>query len=124
MRWKKFVGLTLVMVWLGLAPLGAGQDLFIKNGTLLTITKGIIHGGDILIIDGKIKQIGRNLTPPQGIRIINATGKYVMPGIIDSHTHVALSGTNEASVAISSEVRMKDVINPEDTAIYTALTGE
>jgi len=123
MKWRKFVGLILAMVWLGLSPLGAGQDLFIKNGTLLTITQGIIHGGDILIIDGKIKEIGQNLTPPKGIRVIDATGKYVMPGIIDSHTHVALSGTNEASVAISSEVRMKDVINPEDPAIYTALTG-
>lgn len=120
---KKIVVLVIVFVGLLLTPMWAGQDLFIKNGTILTITKGVIHGGDILIIGGKIKQIGHNLTPPEGIPIIDATGLYVMPGIIDSHSHIALSGTNEGSVAISSEVRMKDVINAEDTSIYTALTG-
>ncbi len=99
------------------------QDLFIKNGTILTLTRGIILNGDILIKNGIIEKIGENIQTPEGIAMIDATGKFVIPGIIDSHSHIALSGTNESGETISSEVKMEDVLNAEDTAIYTALTG-
>lgn len=99
------------------------QDLFIKNGTILTVTRGIILNGDILIKNGIIEKIGENIQTPEGIAMIDATGKFVIPGIIDSHSHIALSGTNESGETISSEVKMEDVLNAEDTAIYTALTG-
>ncbi|MFW6159617.1 MAG: amidohydrolase family protein, partial [Acidobacteriota bacterium] len=102
---------------------GEAQDLLIKNGILLTITQGIIQDGDILIIDGKIKKIGKALPVPEGVQVVDVSGKYVMPGIIDSHTHIALAGTNESSVAISSQVDMRDVLNAEDTSIFAALSG-
>lgn len=105
------------------AVFSLGQDLLIKNGRILTVTNGEIPSGDILIIGGIIRQIGENLIAPDGVKVIDASGKYVIPGIIDSHTHIALTGTNEGSVAISSEVKMRDVITAEDTSIYTALTG-
>jgi imidazolonepropionase-like amidohydrolase len=57
------------------------------------------------------------------VKVIDATGKYVIPGIIDSHSHIALSGTNESGETISSEVKMRDVLNAEDPSIYTAITG-
>lgn len=101
----------------------ASQNLLIKNGIILTVTKGTIPKGDILIIGGLIKQIGENIQGPPGIKIIDAAGKYIIPGIIDSHTHIALFGTNEGSEAIVPEVDMKEVINAEDPSIYTALTG-
>jgi len=99
------------------------QDLLIKNGSILTITNGTIPNGDIFILGGIIKKIGENITPPEGVKVIDASGKYVMPGIIDSHTHVALAGVNEMGETISCEVKMRDVINAEDQAIFTALSG-
>lgn len=117
------IGLIVCLSLLGLMNVSYGQDLLIKNGTLLTVTKGEIQNGDILIIDGLIKKIGRDIKAPEGIRIIDATGKFVIPGILDSHTHIALSGTNEGTNAITSEVNMRDVINADDTGILTALSG-
>ncbi len=99
------------------------QDLLIKNGTILTITQGKIPKGDILIMGGVIRRIADNIEPPPGVKVIDAIGKFVMPGIIDSHTHIALAGVNESGETISSEVKMMDVLNAEDPAIFTALTG-
>jgi imidazolonepropionase-like amidohydrolase len=99
------------------------QDLLIKNGTILTVTKGTIRNGDILVRNGLIEEIGQNIQAPENVPVVDATGKYVIPGLIDSHSHIALSGTNESAETISSEVKMRDVLHAEDTAIYTALTG-
>lgn len=119
----KFIGLVVCLGLLGLMNVSYGQDLLIKNGTILTVTKGEMSNGDILIIDGVIKNIGTDIQAPEGIRIVDASGKFIIPGIIDSHTHIALSGTNEGSLAITSEVDMRDVLNADDTGMLTALSG-
>lgn len=111
---------TLIAVIPGFS---AGGDLLIKNGTILTVTKGNLLKGDILIIGGVIKQIGENIQAPAGVRVIDVSGKYVIPGIIDSHTHIALSATNETGEAITPEVDMRQVIQAEDLSIFTALSG-
>lgn len=116
--------LLLVIMLAGSANwLLAAGNLLIKNATILPVTGPPITGGDVLVIDGIIKQIGRNLNAPPGTRIIEAQGKYLIPGIIDTHTHLALSGTNEGTEAITPEVNMAEVINPDDPAIFTALSG-
>lgn len=120
---NKFIGSIVCLSLLGLINVSYGQDLLIKNGTILTVTKGKISNGDILIMDGLIKQIGKDIQAPEGIQVVDATGKFIIPGIIDSHSHLALSGINEGSVAITSEVNMRDVINADDTGILTALSG-
>ncbi|MCR4395398.1 MAG: amidohydrolase, partial [Candidatus Saccharicenans sp.] len=101
----------------------AAGNLLIRNATILPVTGPPLSGGDVLIINGLIKQIGRNLSAPPGTRVIEAAGRYLIPGIIDTHTHLALSGTNEGTEAVTPEVNMADVINPDDTAIFTALSG-
>ena len=98
-------------------------DALIRNGTLLTVTKGTLENTDLLIRDGKIAAIGRNLTAPEGCRIIDATGLFVMPGIIDAHSHIALEAINEMSSPVTPEIRMRDALNPLDIAIYRALAG-
>ena len=98
-------------------------SVLIKNATILTVTKGNLENSDVLVKDGVIKQISKNISAPTGVQTIDATGKFLMPGIIDAHSHVALDVVNEASAPITSEVRMKDVVNPYEIGIYRALAG-
>ncbi len=102
---------------------GPNQTI-ITNGTVLTITDGTIEGGDVLIRDGKIVAIGTDLATPTGARVIDATGKFVMPGIIDAHSHMAIEGGgNEGASTITPNVRIADVIREDDISIYRALAG-
>lgn len=98
-------------------------NLLIRNGTILTVTKGTLEGSDVLITNGKIAKIGKNLTAPTGYQTIDASGRYVMPGIIDAHSHIAVDAVNEATSPITAEVQIRDVLNPLDISIYRALAG-
>ena len=123
---KPLLSCLLGFVLLAAAALPAsadGGDILIKNGTILTVTKGVIVKGDVLVMGGLIKQIGENISAPAGVRVVDATGRFVLPGIIDSHTHIALAGTNEGSEAITPEADVGTVINADDTSILTALSG-
>ena len=97
-------------------------DILIKNGTVLTITDGVKENTDILIRDGKIKQIGENLSAPN-VKEIDAGGKFVMPGIIDAHSHIALDVVNEATSPVTAEVWVGDGLDPYDVGVYRALAG-
>jgi len=105
------------------AALVAAPPIVIQNATILTVTKGTINNGSILIRDGKIAEVGEKIMVPQDAKVIDATGQYVMPGIIDCHSHIAADSINEGSVSVSSMVGIEDVLNPEDIAIYRALAG-
>jgi imidazolonepropionase-like amidohydrolase len=95
----------------------------IKNGTVLTVTKGTLENTDILIRDGKIVEIGKNIAAPPNVRTIDATDMYVMPGIIDAHSHIAIDAINEMTSPVTSEVFVGDAINPLRMEIYRALAG-
>src|SRR5580658_2206719 len=98
--------------------------IFIQNATVLTVTHGNIEHGSILIRDGKIAAVGADLKAPEGAAIIDATGQFVMPGIIDCHSHIAVDGSvNEAGPAVSSMANIADVLNPDDINIYRDLAG-
>jgi imidazolonepropionase-like amidohydrolase len=98
--------------------------MLIKNATILTVTKGTIEHGSILVRDGKIAEVGGNIATPSGATVIDATGMFVMPGIIDCHSHIAVEGgVNEGSVSDSSMANIADVLNPADPDIYRDLAG-
>ena len=101
----------------------ARGEVLIKNATVLTAARGTLTGTDILIRDGRISKIGKNLTAGSGAKVIDATGKYVTPGIIDAHSHSMLSAINEGSIAVSSMTRTRDMLDPSDITIYRALAG-
>ncbi|HEX9221789.1 MAG TPA: hypothetical protein VF860_00525, partial [Candidatus Acidoferrales bacterium] len=105
-------------------PPDAPPVIVIQNATLLTITHGTIEHGSILIRDGKIAAVGQSIKAPDGAQIIDAAGQYVMPGIIDCHSHIAVDGdVNEGSISVSSMANIADVLNPEDVDIYRDLAG-
>ena len=104
--------------------LHTGGDVLIKDATILTVTKGTIAKGSILVKGGKIKAVGASLTAPEGVTVINAAGMVAMPGIIDTHSHIAVQGgVNEGTLSIVPEVRVKDVVTGDDVMIYRALAG-
>ncbi len=99
------------------------QDLILKGGTILTRTQGTISNGTIVIQKGKITAFGQDITIPSGIKIIDISGKYVMPGIIDSHSHIAISDTNESTDPVTPQVWMKEALNPYSDSILKTLAG-
>jgi imidazolonepropionase-like amidohydrolase len=98
------------------------DDILIKNGTVITITDGVKENTDVLIRNGKISKIGEGLVA-DGIETIDAEGLYVMPGIIDAHSHIALDAVNEATNPVTAEVAVGDALDPYDINIYRALAG-
>jgi len=103
-------------------PAGPGTTL-IRNATVLTVTKGTLQNTDVLIQNGKIAQVGQNIAAPAGATVIDATGKFLMPGIIDPHTHLMSDAVNEGSLSVTSMVRIEDVLNPTAVNIYRELAG-
>jgi len=99
------------------------QDLLIRNATVWTNEKeGRLENTDVLVKGGKIAQVGKNLSAA-GALVIDGTGKYLTPGIIDEHSHIAAFSINEGAQSVTSEVRIADNLNPEDINIYRQLSG-
>jgi imidazolonepropionase-like amidohydrolase len=96
----------------------------IRNATILTITNGTIENGSVLIRGAKIAAIGRDLAAPANARVIDGTGKFVMPGIIDTHSHTGVEGSvNEISLPNSGMVRIADALTATDVSAYRQLAG-
>jgi imidazolonepropionase-like amidohydrolase len=107
----------------GEAP-AAQNDVVIRGGTILTITHGKIENGSIYIHNGKIAAVGKTVNAPASATVIDAAGKWVMPGIIDSHSHIALDDdVNEATNPVTPHMMMKDAFDYDDKGIYRALAG-
>ncbi len=108
----------------GSAKLPVAETILFKNATVWTSEKeGILQNADVLIENGKIKAVGKNLAAGNA-KVIDATGKHLSPGIVDEHSHIAVSGSvNEGTQAVTAEVRIGDVLNPEDISIYRQLAG-
>ncbi|HVH59496.1 MAG TPA: hypothetical protein VM709_04150, partial [Candidatus Sulfotelmatobacter sp.] len=104
-------------------PPDAPPVILIQNATVMTVSHGTIEHGSILIKDGKIAEVGQSIKAPAGAQVIDAAGQFVIPGIIDCHSHIAAEAINEGSVSVSSMVNMEEVLNPEDIDIYRDLAG-
>lgn len=109
----------------GFAAVPTRQNVLIKNATVWTSDQaGKLENTDVLVKDGQFSKIGQGLTAPSGYQVIDATGLHVTAGIIDEHSHIAIEmGVNEGSDAVTSEVKIGDVLNPDDINIYRGLAG-
>jgi imidazolonepropionase-like amidohydrolase len=117
----------------GRPSVAAGPDtILIRGGTLLTVTKGTIERGDLLIRGGRIAAVGRDLEIPAGTRLIDAAGRFVMPGIVDTHSHMGVypwpevdanADGNEMTDPTMPWVRAADAVWTEDPAFERARAG-
>ena len=99
------------------------QNVLFKNATVWTgESDGILENTDVLVSDGKIKSIGKNLSF-SNVKVIDATNKHLTAGIIDEHSHIAASSINEGGQNSSAEVSIEDVVDHEDINIYRNLSG-
>jgi imidazolonepropionase-like amidohydrolase len=103
----------------------SNKSYLIKNATVWTCEKeGILEQTDVLLENGKISKLGKGLSGGKETIVIQGEGLHVTPGIIDEHSHIALSkGVNEAAESSTAEVRMGDVVNADDINIYRQLAG-
>jgi imidazolonepropionase-like amidohydrolase len=109
---------------LGQSAGAAHHDVLIRNATVMTVTHGNIKNGSIYIKDGKIAAVGENVNAAANATVIDAGGRYLTPGIVDSHSHIALDDdVNEATSPITPHMLMKDAFDYQDKAIYRALAG-
>jgi len=96
----------------------------ITNATVWTVSGETIEGGTVVVEDGKITAVGKDVSVPGRIEVIDAEGGHVIPGIIDAHSHIAIEGgVNEGTLAVTSMVAIGDVLNPDSISIYRALAG-
>lgn len=101
---------------------GETNDLLLKNADIYTFDRGILKGYDLLVLDGKIAKIEKNIV--HKAKTIDLTGRSVTPGLIDSHNHIGtLGGINEFSSNVTPEVDMSLQLYPDDPRIYYCLTG-
>jgi len=122
----RFVSLLFILclpLMAAAAPPDAPTVIVIRNATIMTVSHGNIEHGSILIKDGKIAEVGQSVNAPKDAPVIDAGGQFVIPGIIDCHSHIAAESINEGSVSVSSIVNMAEILNPEDIDIYRDLAG-
>jgi imidazolonepropionase-like amidohydrolase len=108
---------------LGITVPPAGRLVAITNATIMTASHGTIQRGTVLIRDGKIAAVGADVQVPQGAQVIDGTGKYVIPGIIDAHSHAAAEAINEGTQSVTAEVRIEDVLRQDGVSLYRQLAG-
>lgn len=107
----------------GFTSLPQQETILFKNATVWTNeTEGVLEQTDVLIKNGKISKIGKNLSAGNAT-IVDATGKHLTSGIIDEHSHIATSSVNEAGHNSTAEVSIEDVLDAEDINIYRNLSG-
>ncbi len=115
--------LTYPNVAFGFKELPKQQSILFQNVTVWTNeVDGILEQTDVLVKDGKISKIGKGLKV-SGTTLIDGTGKHLTSGIIDEHSHIALTSVNEAGHNSTAEVTQEDVLDPDDINIYRNLAG-
>jgi imidazolonepropionase-like amidohydrolase len=106
-------------------PARQGRVVALRGATVLTVTRGVIPNGTVVLRDGKVAAIGAggSVDVPAGADVVDVSGKFVTPGLIDAHSHIAVDSINEGGTTVSSMTGMEDVLDPTDVSIYRDLAG-
>jgi len=102
-----------------------GDAILVRGGTIHTATGAPINNGSVLIQAGKIVAVGANVSAPAGARIIDATGKTVIPGMVDNHSHIGAKSTdlNDSPMLIGPQHRFLDALDWNDPDFQDAVEG-
>ena len=123
MEMTKMSPVTYPNMAYGFTEIPKQETLLFKNATVWTgENEGVLENTDILLKNGKISKIGKNISDGSA-KTIDATGKHVTAGIVDEHSHIAAASINEGGQNSSAEVSIEDVIDAEDIDIYRNLAG-
>ncbi|MDR9418442.1 amidohydrolase family protein [Gracilimonas sp.] len=120
---KKLITLCMIVAFAVTVQAQEKGSVLIQNATVITVTNGDLEDTDVLIQNGVIREIGQDLNAPRGVEVVDATGKYVMPGIIDAHSHLNGVDINEGRNPVTAEVTMEESVDPNEVGIYHALAG-
>ncbi|MEP7704220.1 amidohydrolase [Paraglaciecola sp. 25GB23A] len=110
----------------------ASEPTLITNVTIIDGIGGMIESGSVLMLDGKISAVGDTTKVPEGTVVIDGTGKWLTPGIIDVHSHLGVYATpeanahsdgNEATNPVTAQVWAEHSIWPQDPGFSRALAG-
>ncbi len=125
MKYLRFAPiLALVLSAATFAQTSRPSVVAIRGGTILTVTRGTIQNGTIVLRDGRIAAIGGSgVDIPSGADVVEAKGRFVTPGIIDAHSHIAADSINEGGTTVSSMTGIEDVLDSTDVSIYRDLAG-
>jgi len=103
--------------------LRTGGNALIQNATIHSAV-GPARVGDVLVLEGDVAEVGAGLAAPDGVLVIDGTGKHLAPGVIDTHSHMAIErGVNEGTLSITADCDISDSIDADDLSIYRALAG-
>jgi imidazolonepropionase-like amidohydrolase len=128
----KMIRVALVLLFVLITSFAICETVVIEHAILYSATSAIIQDGSIVIVDGKIAEIGAGITVPSGAKVINGRGKHVLPGFIDTHSHMGVyawpgvdanSDGNELTDPISPQVDALDSVYPQDPAFKRAAAG-
>lgn len=111
--------------WDGALPTSKGSSVLVQNATIWTSGPGgTLTNADLLVVNGKVEQVGRKLSPAPGTVVVDGTGHHLTPGIVDAHNHwMILGAVNEVGLPSTAMVRVEDVINSESPNIHLELAG-
>jgi imidazolonepropionase-like amidohydrolase len=117
-------GAAFAMMLVATTTFAQERVTLIRNATVLTVTNGTIQNGSVLIRGSKIAAVGKDIAAPANATVIDATGKFVLPGIIDTHSHTGVEGSvNEISLPNTGMVRIQDALTADDISAYRQLAG-
>ncbi|MFP5379797.1 MAG: amidohydrolase family protein, partial [Vicinamibacteria bacterium] len=115
---------ALIALTAGTPRAQSSPAVAIRGATILTVTNGVIQNGTVVLQNGRIAAVGGPSTPiPSGADVIDGAGRFVTPGLIDAHSHIAADSINEGGTTVSSMTGMADVLDPTDINIYRDLAG-
>ncbi len=103
--------------------LQTGGNVLITHATIIPVTSATLARSSLLVRDGKIAAIGSDIEAPAGFAVIDAEGRFIIPGFVDCHSHLGVDRVNESALSISAEVRIADVIRPDSVGLYRAVAG-
>ena len=121
---RRFVALALALLASQTNPLG-GQVVALTGGTIHTATGPPIRNGTVVVEDGRITAVGADVSVPSGATVYDVSGKDVIPGMMDNHSHIGFSigDVNEFPIRFGPQHRAMDVLSPEDSYWRKAVEG-